>query len=97
MADRLQASVEEYDPRLIHQKLGALRLGASIGYACFPSEGRDCAALIARADSGMYTNKTERKLGALVDRTLAREPDTRLTSESGPTVQSPAVPIHKAA
>ena len=68
MAERLQVAVEEYDPGLIHPRLGALRLGVSIGYACFPADGLDGAALISRADTQMYDNKTERKLGTLADR-----------------------------
>ena len=68
MSARLQAAVEGYDPGLIHPRLGALHLGVSIGHACFPSDGQDCAALISAADVQMYDNKTERKLGTLADR-----------------------------
>ena len=73
MAERLQSSVEGYDPELVHQKLGALRLGVSIGFGCFPCDGLDCPALISKADTHMYTNKTERKLGTLVDRNGPKE------------------------
>ena len=82
MAARLQAAVEGYDPGLIHPRLGALHLGVSIGHACFPADGQDCAALISAADVQMYDNKTERKLGTLADR-------SRLLPES--------VPLHRAA
>ena len=68
MAARLQTAVEGYDPGLIHPRLGALRLGVSIGYACFPDQGEACTALISTADAQMYDNKTERKLGTLADR-----------------------------
>ncbi len=68
MSRRLQESVAGYDPGLVHERLGRLRLGVSIGYGCFPGEGRDCAALLSAADSHMYRNKTERKLGVLVNR-----------------------------
>jgi len=65
LAQRLQGSVEMYDPGLFHPRLGALHLGVSIGYGCFPSDGQDFATLISAADSHMYREKTERKLGAL--------------------------------
>ena len=65
LAERLQAAVENYDPGLIHPRLGALHLGVSIGYGCFPADGTDFASLIADADAHMYREKTERKLGRL--------------------------------
>ena len=65
LAERLQAAVEGYDPGLIHPRLGALHLGVSIGYGCFPTDGTDFASLIADADAHMYREKTERKLGRL--------------------------------
>ena len=65
MAARLHQAVEEYDPCLVHGRLGALRLGVSVGYACFPQDGQDCAALLSAADQQMYHNKTDRKLGQL--------------------------------
>jgi diguanylate cyclase (GGDEF)-like protein/putative nucleotidyltransferase with HDIG domain len=65
LAERLQAAVEGYEPGLIHPRLGALHLGVSIGYGCFPADGTDFAALIAAADAHMYREKTERKLGSL--------------------------------
>ena len=67
MAARLQSVVESYDPQLYHPRLGRLHLGVSIGYACFPTEGRDCASLMSAADSKMYLDKTERKLGNLAN------------------------------
>jgi GGDEF domain-containing protein len=60
--------VVEYDPGLFHPKLGALRLGVSIGVGCFPEDGGDCATLLSVADANMYQNKTERKLGQMADR-----------------------------
>ena len=36
---------------------GSLLLDASVGTACFPSEGRDARALLAHADSAMYAVK----------------------------------------
>ncbi len=74
MADRMQRAVEDYEPGLIHPKLGALRLDVSIGCGCFPCDGLDGTALISRADARMYEDKTERKLGTLAPgraRTLA--------------------------
>jgi diguanylate cyclase (GGDEF)-like protein/putative nucleotidyltransferase with HDIG domain len=65
LAARLQAAVEAYEPGLIHPRLGALHLGVSIGYGCYPADGTDFAALIAAADAHMYREKTERKLGRL--------------------------------
>ncbi len=65
LADRLQSAVERYEPGLDHPRLGALHLGASVGYACFPADGADFASLMADADAHMYREKTERKLGRL--------------------------------
>lgn len=65
MAERLRATVENYDPGLLHPRLGALRLGVSVGSACFPADGTDCATLLSIADANMYQTKTERKLGRL--------------------------------
>jgi diguanylate cyclase (GGDEF)-like protein/putative nucleotidyltransferase with HDIG domain len=65
MAGRVQQAVEQYDPGLTHPKLGSLRLGVSIGYACFPADGRECGALLSVADARMYADKNERKLGNL--------------------------------
>nr|MDQ2687025.1 diguanylate cyclase [Armatimonadota bacterium] len=65
MIRRLQDAVGAYDPGLVHPRLGSLRLGVSIGFGCFPDDGRDCPALMASADRRMYENKTERKLGSL--------------------------------
>ena len=67
--------MEDYDPGLIHEKLGALRLGVSIGCACFPRDGQDCASLLSAADSQMYHDKMEHKLGRLVDRTRPASAD----------------------
>ena len=65
LAARLQNAVESYEPGLIHPRLGALHLGVSIGYGCFPADGTDFTSLIAAADAHMYREKTERKLGRL--------------------------------
>ncbi len=74
--ERLYARVDSYDPGLVHPKLGRLYLGVSIGYACFPTDGLDCATLLSAADANMYRQKTERKLGNLVNRD---QPDTHET------------------
>ena len=65
MAQRLLDAVTAYDPGLTHDILGSLRLGVSIGYGCFPTDGRDCTSLLSAADARMYREKTQRKLGAL--------------------------------
>ncbi|MDQ2798557.1 MAG: diguanylate cyclase, partial [Armatimonadota bacterium] len=54
MSQRLLDAVMNYDPGLVHETLGSLRLGVSIGHGCFPAEGRDCAALLSAADACMY-------------------------------------------
>ena len=64
MAQRLLEAVLAYDPGLTHATLGSLRLGVSVGYGCFPADGRDCTALLSAADSRMYHEKTRRKLDA---------------------------------
>ncbi len=73
MSRRLQEAVVGYDPGLHHFRLGSLRLGVSIGFGCFPDDGQDCAALLSAADTLMYHNKTERKLGSLAGRDRATE------------------------
>jgi diguanylate cyclase (GGDEF)-like protein/putative nucleotidyltransferase with HDIG domain len=62
---KLVQAVENYDPGLVHERLGALRLGVSIGYACFPTDAQDPAGLLSVADNRMYQDKTDRKLGNL--------------------------------
>jgi hypothetical protein len=42
-----------------------LRLGVSIGYACYPGDSDDYTSLFAIADTRMYSNKTERNLRRL--------------------------------
>jgi diguanylate cyclase (GGDEF)-like protein/putative nucleotidyltransferase with HDIG domain len=64
----LSQAVENYDSGLVHDRLGALRLGVSIGYACFPGDAQDPAGLLSVADNRMYQDKTERKLGNLAGR-----------------------------
>jgi diguanylate cyclase (GGDEF)-like protein/putative nucleotidyltransferase with HDIG domain len=88
MVQRLQMAVERYDPGLNHPKLGALKVGASIGYACFPHDGQSFASLLSVADSQMYSEKTERKLSALVPAGTADTQDER---------QAAPVPERKAA
>jgi len=65
MVTALSAAIDAYDPQLHHHKLGKLRLGVSIGIACYPADGRDCASLLSAADHQMYSMKTERKLESL--------------------------------
>ncbi len=65
MAQKLQEAVEGYDPGLVHARLGPLRLGVSVGFACYPHDGSDCATLLAGADTQMYSDKTERDLAKL--------------------------------
>ncbi len=65
MAARLKKEVETYDPKLHYAKLGHIHLGLSIGIACFPHDGQDCATLISTADAQMYRDKSVRKLGQL--------------------------------
>jgi len=67
LAARIRQAVECYDPGLVHERLGALRLGVSIGSGCFPVDGTDFTGLIAAADADMYREKTELKLGKLAD------------------------------
>jgi diguanylate cyclase (GGDEF)-like protein/putative nucleotidyltransferase with HDIG domain len=67
MAERLQHAVEAYDSGLVHERLGPLKLGISVGVACYPMDGTDWETLFANADSRMYRNKTDRKLGRLAE------------------------------
>ncbi len=68
LSHALTRAVEEYDPELEHEKLGALRLSVSVGYSRFPLDAQDPAGLLSIADNRMYQNKTERKLGRLAGR-----------------------------
>ena len=67
LASRIREAVEAYEPGLLHPRLGALHLGVSIGMGCFPIDGSDFTGLLTAADSTMYREKTERKLGNLAD------------------------------
>lgn len=75
MAERLQQTVENYDPGLVHERRGSIRLGVSIGFGCFPQDGQDCAALISAADTQMYLDKTDRKLGKLTGSPREERPE----------------------
>ncbi len=68
MAHRLALAIEQQDMGVDHPAYGALSIGASVGYACFPADGTDCATLIASADACMYRVKAERKLDAMATR-----------------------------
>jgi len=82
LSETLRRAVEEYDPGLVHEKLGALRLSVSMGYASFPLDAQDPAGLLSIADNRMYQNKTERKLGTLASwerqDTTTNKDETRL-------------------
>jgi diguanylate cyclase (GGDEF)-like protein len=65
VASQIERGVQAYDPNLVHYKLGSLRIDVSIGLACFPEDGKDCTSLISFADTNMYQEKTEHKLGVL--------------------------------
>jgi GGDEF domain-containing protein len=67
LADRLQSAVEAYDVGLVHERLGTLKLGISIGIASYPEDGEEWQDLFAVADRHMYHNKTDRKLGRLIE------------------------------
>jgi len=62
-AERLQEAVARYDPGLKHSELGAIRVGVSIGIACYPEDGHTIQELIARADENMYRDKRDRHRG----------------------------------
>jgi diguanylate cyclase (GGDEF)-like protein/putative nucleotidyltransferase with HDIG domain len=65
VAEAIQLLIAHYDPGLHHPRLGALRLGVSIGVACYPDDGKDCPTLLAHADQNMYSDKTDRKLQSM--------------------------------
>ena len=94
MCHRLHAAVLAYDPGLIHEELGALRLGVSIGYGCFPADGSDCTALISSADSRMYRQKTQRKLGRLAE---PRAEDSNLGEPTLEQLSAPRLILRDAA
>ncbi len=57
---------------------GAARIGMSLGMACFPADGDDRAALLARADARMYQAKARRRDA----RSEQKEPGTRPGQET---------------
>ncbi|WP_309709280.1 diguanylate cyclase [Armatimonas sp.] len=79
---RIHDAVVSYDTRLVHPLLGALRLGVSIGSACFPKDGMDCASLLSAADQRMYQDKTERKLRQMAGAPTLQQPKIATTRSS---------------
>lgn len=55
----------------IHAGGGELRVGASIGVACFPRDGTDAVALLREADAAMYRAKRDRHDGVELARLRA--------------------------
>lgn len=62
VAERIRQAIRGYVPAVEHPKFGALQIGASVGLACYPADGIDCAGLISSADHAMYAEKTEQRL-----------------------------------
>ena len=92
ISEKLQKAVAAYDPRLSHPRLGALRIGVSIGSACYSKDGRDCATLLSVADQKMYRNKGERKLGQLAERSHLVQTQTPLMDTAPPLPDIPPIP-----
>ena len=67
IAESVRSVIAMFDPGLSHGELGALRISASIGWSCSPSEALDCASLLAAANSDMIKYKTDRKLRGHVE------------------------------
>jgi diguanylate cyclase (GGDEF)-like protein/putative nucleotidyltransferase with HDIG domain len=65
---KIQEAVDNYDPGLIHYRLGNLKVGVSIGYGCYPTDADSFAGLVSVADQRMYEQKNERKLFGLSDK-----------------------------
>ncbi len=65
VAQRIHAAVQRYDPKLVHERLGALRVDVSVGSACYPADGADYNTLLSAADTAMNRVKSERKLSQL--------------------------------
>lgn len=63
--ERIQEAIHDYDTGLIHTRVGQLHLGVSVGYSCYPHDGRDWTSLLSVADQHMYENKALRKLGRM--------------------------------
>lgn len=68
VTDILQRAVTSYDPRLVHDTVGVLRIGVSIGVASYPEDGKDTGTLLSVADRRMYRSKAERKIEQLIER-----------------------------
>ncbi len=68
VVEKIQTAVDEYDPELIHYRLGNLKVGVSIGFGCYPTDADSFAGLLSVADQRMYGKKNERKLLGLAER-----------------------------
>jgi diguanylate cyclase (GGDEF)-like protein/putative nucleotidyltransferase with HDIG domain len=66
-------AIEQLELDLIHDSIGQIHLGMSVGIAVFPQDGTDSAALIAAADHDMYQNKSHRKLKVLSSSSKVRK------------------------
>jgi diguanylate cyclase (GGDEF)-like protein/putative nucleotidyltransferase with HDIG domain len=64
-AELIESEIAQFDAGLAHYQYGALILGASIGVACFPEDGKDGGSLLSVADKGMQCNRMERQLAQL--------------------------------
>lgn len=65
-AERIVVAVQNFDPELVHDRFGALRLQISYGVSVFPEDGMDCTGLMSSVDADMAARKSERRLGNLV-------------------------------
>ena len=59
LCDKLRCEIQR--PQLIGDR--EIKMGASIGYACFPADGVSSAALLACADHAMYSEKRDMRNG----------------------------------
>lgn len=69
---RLKDAIDRFDAGLVHYHLGAIKISANVGIACFPTDGKDCQSLLCASDQSMYLAKTNRKLATLSERSRPR-------------------------
>lgn len=79
LGDHLRDQLNRFADLEGHQ----VRIGASIGMACFPDHGSDISVLLRNADTALYTAKAEGRSGFVTfSPTLLSQIDLRLSEEA---------------
>jgi diguanylate cyclase (GGDEF)-like protein len=67
LVSTIQGAIAAHDSGLVHEMLGPIHLGVSVGIGSFPSDGGDFTTLISAAEARMQRDKTEHRLRALAN------------------------------